>query len=323
MSRKKERIIRICQECGKEFKVQPYRVRKGEGKFCSRKCKDQNNNTGIIEKTCQHCGIIFTISKVRSDQGRGQFCSRECRFNSRRKIQTCQYCGKQFKMSISQVKAGRGKYCSKKCSIEGQKKKIKKICITCGKEFFTNPAEDNRRGGVKYCSTKCYHKNNVGENNPQWKGGISFEPYCILFNDEFKERCREWWDRKCGICGVNEIDNEIKLSVHHVNYDKQTCCNTTIPLFIPICRKCHPKTNSNREYWEENLSNYIMIWFNGECYNPKEVNQMPLPAPNKNESQSSFVSRCMGNPTMLTEYKDQKQRAAVCISIFQRRNKKK
>jgi hypothetical protein len=76
--------------------------------------------------------------------------------------------------------------------------------------------------------------------------------------------------RKCGISGTTEKENGLKLSVHHVNYDKQSCCNTTVPLFIPLSREYHNKTNFNRDYWEEMLTNYIMIWFNGECYEVKE-----------------------------------------------------
>lgn len=32
------KVKRICQECGKEFYVIPYRIKKGKDKFCSRKC---------------------------------------------------------------------------------------------------------------------------------------------------------------------------------------------------------------------------------------------------------------------------------------------
>ena len=46
---------------------------------------------------------------------------------------------------------------------------------------------------------------------------------------------------------------------------------------------------------------------------------MPLPTPNEGESQSDFVSRCMGNPKMKTEYPEQKQRSAVCYSQFKRK----
>jgi hypothetical protein len=41
---------------------------------------------------------------------------------------------------------------------------------------------------------------------------------------------------------------------------------------------------------------------------------MPLPKPEKNEDKQKFVSRCMGDETMKTEYPDTKQRAAICLS---------
>jgi len=41
---------------------------------------------------------------------------------------------------------------------------------------------------------------------------------------------------------------------------------------------------------------------------------MPIPTPNKNEDQNSFISRCMSNKTMRSEYPDQKQRSAICYT---------
>lgn len=40
---------------------------------------------------------------------------------------------------------------------------------------------------------------------------------------------------------------------------------------------------------------------------------MPLPSPEKNEDKKKFISRCMSNETMKSEYPDIKQRVAVCI----------
>jgi len=40
---------------------------------------------------------------------------------------------------------------------------------------------------------------------------------------------------------------------------------------------------------------------------------MPLPSRNKDENKDSFVSRCMSNETMKSEYPDSKQRVAICI----------
>lgn len=48
---------------------------------------------------------------------------------------------------------------------------------------------------------------------------------------------------------------------------------------------------------------------------------MPLLKPSKNEKQSEFISKCMGDSTMNKDFPDQKQRAAVCYSQFKRKAK--
>jgi hypothetical protein len=105
------------------------------------------------------------------------------------------------------------------------------------------------------------------EKAPGWKGGISFLPYCTKFNDEFKERVRKFFNHTCQLCGHVWQSGEKRLAVHHVNYDKMTCCNTSKPLFVPVCTLgCHAKTNHNREYWEEVFTNLILLEHGGECF---------------------------------------------------------
>jgi len=41
---------------------------------------------------------------------------------------------------------------------------------------------------------------------------------------------------------------------------------------------------------------------------------MPLPEPEKNESVSAFVKRCMADDVMNKEFPDTKERAAVCYN---------
>jgi hypothetical protein len=50
---------------------------------------------------------------------------------------------------------------------------------------------------------------------------------------------------------------------------------------------------------------------------------MPLPTPKKNQEEESFMQDCMGDPTMNKDFKDQKQRAAVCYRQFRVRKDKK
>ena len=50
---------------------------------------------------------------------------------------------------------------------------------------------------------------------------------------------------------------------------------------------------------------------------------MPLPSKRKDEKQSEFMSRCMGDDIMKKEYKDNKQRVAVCLTQYRARRKSK
>lgn len=45
---------------------------------------------------------------------------------------------------------------------------------------------------------------------------------------------------------------------------------------------------------------------------------MPLPKPQKGESEAEFIKRFMKNPQMKKEYPDLKQRLAIAFSTFRR-----
>lgn len=92
-----------------------------------------------------------------------------------------------------------------------------------------------------------------GSNNPNWKGGITNQPYCHLWTEDFREMIRERFHYKCFICNGEQ---DRKLSVHHVNYNKNCLCGSVCE-FIPLCQSCHSKTNFNRQYWENLIMNYL------------------------------------------------------------------
>lgn len=105
----------------------------------------------------------------------------------------------------------------------------------------------------------------AGDKHPNWQGGISFEPYCVKFNEEFKEYIRLKFDNKCFLCPTTQAENGKKLSVHHVNYNKKCGCDGDETCnFVPLCKKCHAKTNFNRDYWQKRimkkLHNMIIGW---------------------------------------------------------------
>lgn len=122
-------------------------------------------------------------------------------------------------------------------------------------------------------STKQFYIDNpdkriCGKDHPSWKGGSSFEPYCPKFNKEFRERVRAFFNYTCLLCGVPQ--NGRLLGVHHCNYNKNSCCDTSIPLFVPLCASCHTKTNHDREYWQQHFTDIINTYYQGKCYLSKE-----------------------------------------------------
>lgn len=50
---------------------------------------------------------------------------------------------------------------------------------------------------------------------------------------------------------------------------------------------------------------------------------MPIPQPAKEEENKDFMSRCLSDKTMKKEFKDIKQRIAVCMTTYRDKDKKK
>jgi glycerol-3-phosphate cytidylyltransferase len=62
----------------------------------------------------------------------------------------------------------------------------------------------------------------------------------LYFNKKIKTFILEKDNYKCQLCG--QKGNHI----HHIDYNKDNCSLNNL---ITLCRKCHPKTNWNRETW--------------------------------------------------------------------------
>jgi len=89
------------------------------------------------------------------------------------------------------------------------------------------------------------------QNNPNWKGGKSYEPYPLTFNKEFKNSIKRRDNYTCMGCG----ENNKTLCVHHIDYNKK---NTTKENCISLCRVCHTKTNYNRNKWEQKYTKMLL-----------------------------------------------------------------
>lgn len=201
-------VLCTCETCSATFTRPPSIVAKGKGRFCSRSCAPQFQRARA-NRVCEVCGTVFEIKLGKLTDKTGRFCSARCRDKGIKtiEIRTCEVCGKRFEFQVS--RGGKGRFCSYACSNKG------------------------RSGPGKGLS---------GPNSPHWRGGKSFEPYPIIWNEQLKTMIRERDRYHCGLCG-----RPGSMHVHHIDYDKAHCTPDNL---ITLCPNCHPRTNYRRAFWQ-------------------------------------------------------------------------
>lgn len=165
----------------------------------------------------------------------------------------CLECGKELYVIESQLKRGRGKYCSRYCSKIGKRNPrwkadtySNRICKYCNKEFLYRLS---CRGKGETCSVLCRGKLQslirVGENNKNWKGGITdvVKKKRHLFRTLLREKIINRDKSTCRLCG----EKNPFLHVDHIKSWKENIdlrfnednCRT-------LCAKCHYLVTYNR-----------------------------------------------------------------------------
>jgi len=86
----------------------------------------------------------------------------------------------------------------------------------------------------------------VGEQNPNWRGGIMNDPYTLDFNTKFKNKIRKRDEQLCQLCGIHREKIKYSFHIHHINYDKKLSLPQNC---ITLCNNCHGLTNKNRKFW--------------------------------------------------------------------------
>jgi hypothetical protein len=110
-----------------------------------------------------------------------------------------------------------------------------------GDKYWLGKKRDNIREKLRLA--------NLGAKSNLWQGGISFEPYSTDWTDTLKRSIRQRDNYTCRWCG-----KEPAICVHHIDYDKKNCDPKNL---ITLCRKCHSKTNFNKNYWKKLFLNFI------------------------------------------------------------------
>jgi len=87
-----------------------------------------------------------------------------------------------------------------------------------------------------------------GEKNYNFNNWSSREPYGKEWSHELRKQIRITDNYTCQECEMTEEELGYRLSVHHIDFDKQ---NNDLENLICLCKSCHTKTNFNRENWIE------------------------------------------------------------------------
>ena len=138
------------------------------------------------------------------------------------------------------------------------KERIIVRCNNCGDEIKRIPSDIHNHN---FCDRKCkgewLKENLMGENNPCWRGGVSFEPYCDKFTLKLKQQIRDLYNN-CDfisglpdyICNVMRNGKARKLDVHHVDSNKMQGCDSIEWKLVPLSRKNHSIIQGNDIFWE-------------------------------------------------------------------------
>lgn len=152
----KATVERACEQCGATFTTRPIYVAMGNGRFCSRPCRDAWRRTSQ-EVACEVCHQPFKVRQYRIRQGSARFCSVECMaIGYRKQVEcACQRCGKGFTVWRSEARRNR-KYCSRACFLgHPVDERVSSTCAHCGKLQQVVPS--HLAGGKgRYCSLDCY-----------------------------------------------------------------------------------------------------------------------------------------------------------------------
>lgn len=166
----------------------------------------------------------------------------------------CRVCETPFK--VKPYRKDSAKYCSQKCKkIDMLVDKIKCICKGCGKEFEVYPSAYNRGEGV-FCSPECTAKFQVGEENPNWRGGVSAENAIVRGSIKYKEwayAVKKQANFTCGKCG--QVGG--KLVSHHLEpFWEYPESRFDIDNGVCMCKECHDAfhVEFGRKYF--NTNNY-------------------------------------------------------------------
>lgn len=236
-----------CSNCGSPLHRTAYKLAHRTNHFCNVDCEsawrskhhrgENSPSWRRIRVLCDQCGKAIMIYPSRSRQYERHFCGKECKADWH-----------------SENKSRENSPTYKGATVE-------KACEICGKLMVVKRSWP-RRGRGRFCSLKCRGEwmasAYAGEGSVHWRGGLSYDPYPKGWIPALRRRIRAR-DQECLICGKTSRANVVggrvaELDVHHIDYDKTNLSDSNL---CCLCRRCHMKTNRDRELWKSVLERLV------------------------------------------------------------------
>jgi len=235
-SARKNRIVKTCPRCKREFEVTNSRRNQVH---CSHACR-RGEKVGpsqrprfLVVGRCAHCNREIQIrpSRVEKSKSGRTFCSRKCsaQYNATRLPHNaqCLYCGKRFHRPPSELARGLNAYCCRECYDKARQEGIAQTrgpgkkrgryvrCVQCGKEVYKPPAQ-LKAVENHFCSRECKKQFRItGTHVP-------------------RERLLQK-HTTCQLCGLNEPNI---LVVHHKDGNRLNNADSNL---LVLCPNCHAR----------------------------------------------------------------------------------
>jgi 5-methylcytosine-specific restriction endonuclease McrA len=258
-------MLTKCQNCNKEFKTYPCKLKTGRGKFCSKACSYPNLVGGFTDGH-KYLPMSPEMRKKTNEKLKGkvswnkdmkmseEYCKKLSLSSSHRKLteeekikmreRMCKICGLLKSKSKEHI-------CQTVSFWKGKKRPDVSLRQMGSKNPMYGKTHIGWWKGKKFSkeTREKMSSNYMGEKNRFWMGGVSYEIYPEGWTKMFKESIKMRDSFTCYIC--KEVENGVAHHVHHIDYNKKNCDPKNL---ITLCRRCHLKTNAQtiRVQWGTN-----------------------------------------------------------------------
>ena len=211
MPNKPKKVTTACKACKSEFITTAQNIKRGNGNFCSTKCRYSSFKESY---ECSFCKIIFVSTKARKEKSKtsNHFCSNPCKYKAASSLDNAYMTGPKIKSIGDTTYRNRAfNFLDKKCSccnyseyleildvnhIDGNRRNndivnLQILCVKCHALKTRLPDEFQRIYGVKI-NRKCKGCEAELKNNKQF--------YCGACNlqraNNFERKKKILWPKK-------------------------------------------------------------------------------------------------------------------------------